>query len=104
MKKTAALFPGVFIGLFLAATLQAADKDAVLAVLERTQLAYDEALLREHAWSVTEPLMDEARAALERGEVEEAEAIAARALLTAEQALAQAQAEEEAWRTRVVEN
>jgi hypothetical protein len=35
-----------------------------MAVLELAETRYSEALALEHGWSVTEPLMQEARAAL----------------------------------------
>jgi hypothetical protein len=47
--------------------------------------------------------MAEARAALEAGDVAGAQAIADRALLTAEQSLEQARKERDAWSDRVVQ-
>ena len=70
--------------------------------LERADTIHQQALAQEHGWSVTEPLMDEARAAMAAGDEDLAQALADRALLTAEQSLKQAQAEKSAWQTRVV--
>jgi len=92
---------------FMAAVATAAafagPADDVRATLERADSAYREALALEHGWAVTEPLMDEARAALEAGDVAGAQAIADRALLTAEQSLEQARKERDAWSDRVVQ-
>jgi hypothetical protein len=95
--------------IFLAAlvtgtTLLAASDDEVLAVLELAEARYSEALALEHGWSVTEPLMQEAREALAAGDSEAALELAERALLTAEQALRQADEEKRAWQQRALPN
>lgn len=89
----------LLLPLVLCATAAAADPGATL---ERANLIYQQALAEEHGWSVTEPLMEEARAALAAGDSEAAQALADRALLTAEQALKQARDESSAWQARVV--
>jgi hypothetical protein len=81
----------------------AADEtQSVFDTLERANAAYEEALSLEHGWSVTEPLMEEARAALSAGDEARAQELADRALLTAEMALEQARAEADNWQERVV--
>ena len=88
--------------LCLLAPLAHAGEAEVEDVLARTEAAYARALALEHGWAVTEPLMEEARAALAAGEVDRAQEIAERALLTAEQAVAQAEREAESWRDRAL--
>lgn len=63
---------------------------------------YEQALAREHGWSVTQPLIQAAREAAAAGDEVLAQELADRALVTAEQALKQAEVEESAWRSRVV--
>lgn len=79
-----------------------ADAAEVRAMLERAESIHEQARVMEHAWLVTGPLIAEAEAALAAGETAEAEALASRALLTAEQSLAQAERERDAWRERVL--
>jgi hypothetical protein len=88
--------------LCLLAPFAHAGEAEVEEVLDRAEAAYARALELEHGWSVTEPLMEEARAALAAGEVDRAQEIAERALLTAEQAVLQAEHEAEAWRGRTL--
>ena len=77
--------------------------DEVRAMLEHARAAHDQALALEHGWAVTEPLIEEARAALAAGDLEAAQEHAERALLTAEKALTQARSERDAWADRVVQ-
>jgi hypothetical protein len=88
---------------FTAAPVFATPADDVQAMLARAESAYQEALALEHGWAVTEPLIAEARAALAGGDLAAAQAIAERALLTAEQSLEQARSERDAWAGRVVQ-
>jgi len=80
------------------------DAASVHALLEKAQQQYAEAQRLEHAWSVTEPLMEEARRALQKGDLAAAKATAERALLTAEKSVEQARREREAWRERAGED
>ena len=79
-----------------------ADQATVEDTLARAEVAHEQALALEHGWSVTRPLMDEARAALAAGDDAAALAAAERALLTAEKSLEQAHAEADAWQGRVI--
>jgi hypothetical protein len=89
--------------LLLPLTWAAADEtQSVFDTLERANAAYEEALSLEHGWSVTEPLMEEARQALSAGDESRAQELADRALLTAQMALEQARAEADNWKDRVV--
>ncbi|MFK8042627.1 hypothetical protein [Congregibacter sp.] len=72
------------------------------ATLDRASELHQQALALEHGWSVTEPLIAEARAAMDAGNADQAQALADRALLVAEQSLKQAEDEKSAWQTRVV--
>jgi hypothetical protein len=78
-----------------------ADSAAVKEMIERAESMHERAFELEHAWLPTGPLIAEAEAALAAGDVAVAEALAARALLLAEQSLAQAERERDAWRERV---
>ena len=89
-------------GIALAPTLRAAEPADIEATLARAAETYALALAREHGWSVTQPLIDEARSALEAGDLDTAAAAADRALLTAQKSLEQARAEAEGWRERIV--
>ena len=80
----------------------AADAQQILDTLAKAEEKHAEALRLEHAWSSTETLMDEARTALAQDALDEAEALAARALLTAEMAVKQAHSERDAWRERAL--
>jgi hypothetical protein len=64
---------------------------------------YEQALAQEHGWSVTPSLIDAAKEAAASGNDTLAQELADRALLTAEQALRQAQSEKHAWKSRVVQ-
>ena len=64
--------------------------------------AMAEAEARRNAWSKPEVLLRESEAAYADGRVDEAMELATEAKLLAELALAQADAEKEAWRTRVL--
>lgn len=77
-----------------------AEVGEVRALLRQAAAQHAEALRLEHGWTSTAPLMQAAREALERGELQRAAELAGRALLMAEQALAQARREREAWRHR----
>ncbi|WOJ97201.1 hypothetical protein R0137_01180 [Congregibacter brevis] len=70
--------------------------------LDRASELHRQALALEHGWSVTEPLIAEARAAMDAGNGGQAQALADRALLVAQQSLKQAEDEKSAWQTRVV--
>ncbi|WOJ92693.1 hypothetical protein R0135_12980 [Congregibacter variabilis] len=89
--------------LLLSLSLSAAAAFAGPAeTLERASAIYEQALAQEHGWSVTQPLIDEAREAMAAGDEDRAQALADRALLTAEQSLKQARDEKNAWQARVV--
>jgi hypothetical protein len=90
------------LALVLLPGLARADSAAIDELLAKTAALHAEALAMEHGWSVTEPLMEEARAAQADGDLERAEALAQRALLTAEQAVLQAKREADAWRERAL--
>jgi hypothetical protein len=89
----------LLFSLSLGAVSAFADPAATLA---RASAIHQQALAQEHGWSVTEPLIIEARAAIEAGDVEHAQTLADRALLVAEQSLKQAEDEKTAWQARVV--
>ena len=88
--------PGVWAG------TPVADAAGVEALLDRARAVHEQALALEHGWAVTEPFMEQARQALADGDVDGARELAARALLTAEKSLEQAQVEAEAWKGRVL--
>ncbi len=81
------VFAATALALLVSGPLLAADRASVEETLARAEQIHAEALELEHGWSVTEPFIEEARAALEAGDTESAAAIAERALLTAEQSL-----------------
>ncbi len=85
-----------------AAAAAADDRADVEATLARAASAHEQAMALEHGWSVTQPFIDEARAALDAGDMERAAAAADRALLTAEKSLEQARVEAQAWQDRVL--
>ncbi|WP_439107463.1 hypothetical protein [Congregibacter sp.] len=91
--------PVLLLSFVLSATTAFADPAATLA---RASEIHQQALAEEHGWSVTEPLMAEAKAAMEAGDAELAQELADRALLVAEQSLKQARDEKTAWQARVV--
>lgn len=86
----------------LAAGTAMADEQQVMATLEQAELQHARAVELEHAWSTTTTLMDEARSALASGDVEAAQSLAERALLTANKAIEQAETERAAWRERAL--
>lgn len=92
---------------FLALCFLWLPSDTVLAdpgeIIERATAIHQEALAAEHGWSVTVPLIAEARAAIAAGD-ERAQALAERALLFAERSLVQAEQEKQAWHARVPGN
>jgi hypothetical protein len=94
-----------FLGGFMAVpVVLAADQPTateVEQVLAQAEDALAQAAERGHAWSVTRPLIDEARASLAAEDNAAALQRARRALVTAEAATAQAEQEQEAWRTRL---
>jgi hypothetical protein len=92
----------LFLPAMLLSLAALADPAEVRVKLERAASIHEQARVLEHAWLVTGPLIAEAEAALDAGETAEAEALASRALLTAEQSLAQARRERDAWRERVL--
>lgn len=102
MLKTNRTLPALAFAL-LPLGLMAAESD-VESVLAEAASLHQQALALEHGWSVTEPLMEEARAALAAGDSERAEEIARRARLTAEQAVEQARREQTAWRERALDS
>ena len=85
-----------------AVAAHAADAESVEAILEQAQAVHGQALALEHGWSVTQPFIDDARAALAAGDEDSARALAERALLTAEKSLEQAKTESTAWKERVL--
>ncbi len=95
-------FAATALALMVSGPSFGADKASVEETLARAEQIHAQALELEHGWSVTEPFIEEARAALEAGDMESAAAIAERALLTAEQSLKQGQEEKTAWQDRVL--
>jgi phage shock protein A len=100
MKKALILVP--ILSLLPLGLAFADATQSVFDTLERANTAYEEALALEHGWSVTEPLMQEARQALSAGNDSLAQELADRALLTAQMALEQARSEPDKWKDRVV--
>lgn len=94
----------ILFSLFLAALSPLAVFADPAATLAKADAVYEKALALGHGWSVTQPLIDEAHAALAGGDQLKAQALADRALLTAEQSLEQAEREQTAWRSRVPDN
>ncbi len=78
--------------------VRVADVEATMA---QAEAALAKAAEMGHAWSVTRALLDEASTQLASGEPEAAMENARRALLTADQAVEQAERERDAWRARV---
>ena len=70
-------------------------------IIAQAQAALAESTVLSHAWSVTQPLIDEAQSALQAGEDERARELAERALATAEASVEQAKAELTSWQSRV---
>lgn len=100
MNKALILSPLLLLLVFA----RADASQPVLDTLERATTAYEQALALEHGWSVTEPLMEEARQALAEGDDTRALELAERALLTAEMSLKQARKESTNWKDRVRAN
>jgi hypothetical protein len=92
----------LLLAALMSAAPHAAEKDHVLATLQEAEAQHAAALAREHGWSVTEPLMEEAREALARGDVAAAGELAERALLMAQQSVLQAEREAGDWQGRVL--
>lgn len=95
MTMTAALVAGAPIA------TAGDNREDIQLVLSRAETVLAEARSLGHAWSVTQPLIDEAHAALTAGELAKARDSAERALLTAEQAVKQAKDEQNNWARRV---
>jgi soluble cytochrome b562 len=89
----------------LAATqAAAADPAEIRATLKTAEATHQQALELEHGWSATVDLIEEARSALESGDLDTAQERAGRALLAAEQSVVQAETEAKTWQQRVVGN
>ncbi|WP_439102820.1 hypothetical protein [Congregibacter sp.] len=101
MKKIIPFVMGQSLLLSLALSPLVALGDPAETLARASEL-HQQALAQEHGWAVTEPLMEEARAAMEAGDSEKAQSLADRALLVAEQSLKQAETEKSVWQTRVV--
>lgn len=93
--------------IFLSAGISAVAADVEdPRVVVSDRIAQAEASLLEaaalgHAWTVTQPLIDDAVAALQAGDIVLAGELAERALATARASIAQANLEEKTWRSRV---
>ena len=74
---------------------------ATSEIIAQAQAALAEAAALSHAWSVTQPLIDEAQSALQAGEDERARELAERALATAVASVEQAKVELTSWQSRV---
>jgi len=96
----------LFIGCGQEATSGSAASDAQVSSFEDIYTAAEEALAaaedRRNAWSMTEGMLSDAKIAFDNGQVAEAVELATEAKLQAELALAQAESEKSAWRTRVL--
>jgi hypothetical protein len=83
-----------------------AANDAQIASFEAVYAAAEEALAaaedRRNVWSKTEELLSDAKSAFISGDLDSAIDLATEAKLQAELALAQADSEEGAWRSRVL--
>ncbi len=79
----------------------AADSGAVVEMIAQAEQKQSQAREQEHAWSVTNDYIEEARRQLDDGNVEAASKAAARALKSANVSLEQAAVEADAWRARV---
>lgn len=73
--------------------------DEVYAAAEKSLAV---AISRRNVWSKTGAMLSDAKAAFDNGDVDTAVELATEAKLQAELALAQADFEEDAWRTRVL--
>ena len=73
----------------------------VSGLIAQAELGLAQATTQGHAWTVTQPLIDEATATLQSGDVVRARELAERALATAVASIEQADLEAQTWRSRV---
>ena len=70
-------------------------------VIDQARAAYELARQKQHAWTLTGDLIESASVALAKNDETQALVDAKRALFTANASLAQAEKEQQAWRSRV---
>ena len=76
---------------------------AAAVVIDQAQAAYELARQKQHAWTLTADLIESASVALANNDESQALVDAKRALFTANASLAQAEKEQQAWRSRVAQ-
>jgi hypothetical protein len=79
----------------------AAPQVAVSELIAQAEAGLAQATALGHAWTVTRPLIDDAAATLQAGDIVRARELAERALATAQAAVEQANLEAKTWRSRV---
>jgi leucyl aminopeptidase len=79
----------------------AAPQVAVSELIAQAEAGLAQATALGHAWTVTRPLIDEATATLQAGDMVRARELAERALATAVASIEQADLEAQSWRSRV---
>jgi len=87
-----------------AASVAAAESEPtvdVADIISQAQASHDKSVAMAHGWTRTQPLIDKASDALTSGEADNAREMAARALVMADAAIAQAELEKTAWTARV---
>jgi len=76
-------------------------REGAAEILLKAELVYLKAKEKQHAWSITTRMMEDAEKALSSGDEKAALNAATRALFTAEASLAQAESQAIAWQARV---
>jgi hypothetical protein len=79
----------------------AADKQAVIGMIEQAKELQEEARSKQHAWSATSDYIAGAQNRLAAGKLEQAQAMAERAVQAARASIKQADEEATAWQARV---
>ena len=84
-------------------SVDAVPEASAAVVIDQARAAYELARQKQHAWTLTADLIESASVALASNDETQALVDAKRALFTANASLAQAEKEQHAWRSRVVQ-
>jgi len=82
-------------------SVDAVPEATAAVVIDQARAAYELARQKQHAWTLTGDLIESASVALAKNDETQALVDAKRALFTANASLAQAEKEQQAWRSRV---